>query len=385
MTGKIVFDQGGGQVDVPTPAAGDVTVFADTDSVMKQKDSTGLVQSLVDSSGSVPGQMSFTQITAPTGGELDAAFVDANEGAYIQILAGPPVTMTLGAPTVTSTPRRFWVMNISAALIAVNITAGTQTVTIPTGEWRLFVWRVNGAIWELDTGDRVKGGVTTTSVFNPALNAATDLATVDAFAGVQIFTSAAAFDQTIADPSNADETRTFIVFCPSTNTDPITVNGQVLDAGEEGIWNWDTLVWNQTFPTPGVPGQVDGLIFTDPAVNEATSTAVVDAVEQSVVTLTTDGNNQTIGDPTITGVFRVFAVANVLSSTLIPPASPTPSTSTTRSSMITLQPPTAPRTSPLALLRRLLGSSTPPPRGFCSRPPASWRSSVRLRATSSGR
>jgi hypothetical protein len=49
---------------------------------------------------------------------------------------------------------------------------------------------------------------------------------------------------------------------------------------------------------------------TDPALNAATSTAIVDAYNGTVVTLTGAGNNQTIGSPTVTAAVKKFHVIN---------------------------------------------------------------------------
>jgi len=85
-----------------------------------------------------------------------------------------------------------------------------------------------------------------------------------------------------------------------TTADPITLDSSVLN-----------------FECLGIAGSANAPMTTatDPATDAATTTAIVDAYSGVIITLTTTGNSQTIGDPTDTRAGKKFTVVNKATST----------------------------------------------------------------------
>ncbi len=81
------------------------------------------------------------------------------------------------------------------------------------------------------------------AVTDPAADAATSTAMVDANDGVVITTTAAGNAQTIDDPTDVTAGKLFRVVNDAASTDPITVNGVALAAGATAIWQWDGDSW----------------------------------------------------------------------------------------------------------------------------------------------
>lgn len=83
----------------------------------------------------------------------------------------------------------------------------------------------------------------TTSVTDPATNAAVSTAIVDSFSGVIITTTSAGNAQTIQSPTNTDRVTRFSVINNDTSTNSISVNGTDLEAWDVKYFIWDGSAW----------------------------------------------------------------------------------------------------------------------------------------------
>ena len=85
--------------------------------------------------------------------------------------------------------------------------------------------------------------IKTTTLTDPAVNAAVTKAIVDDYGGVIITTTAASNAQTIQNPTAITTNKEFIVANNDTSTDPITVNDVVIAVGEAQKFFWDGSSW----------------------------------------------------------------------------------------------------------------------------------------------
>jgi len=83
-----------------------------------------------------------------------------------------------------------------------------------------------------------------TTVADPALNAATSTAIIDSYGGVVITLTGAGNAQTLQDPTDLATIRKFMVVADDGNgANTITVNGIVMSAGEAYLFAWDGSAW----------------------------------------------------------------------------------------------------------------------------------------------
>jgi len=87
------------------------------------------------------------------------------------------------------------------------------------------------------------GVIQTTSVTDPAVNAAVTTVIVDSYDGVIITLTVAGNSQTIEDPTETSVNREFMLVNSDTSTSSITVNSVVIAAGKIRKFFWDGSSW----------------------------------------------------------------------------------------------------------------------------------------------
>jgi len=98
-------------------------------------------------------------------------------------------------------------------------------------------------MWRTSAQETDMPNLKTTTITDPATNAAVTVAIIDGFSGVIITTTGASNAQTLQDPTNTTGTRRFSVINDDTSTHAITVNGSSLAAWEVRYFVWDWSSW----------------------------------------------------------------------------------------------------------------------------------------------
>jgi hypothetical protein len=138
------------------------------------------------------------------------------------------------------------------------------------------------------------------SITDPAENAAVTTAIVDQYSSVIITTTGAANAQTLQDPTNVTNIKRFTVMNNDTSTDPVTVNGTALAAGNARYFIWDGDAWVEdagggSAPVDSVFGRTGAVVaatndYTWAQVNKTTSD-IADIATKSHTSLTDIGSN----------------------------------------------------------------------------------------------
>lgn len=138
-----------------------------------------------------------------------------------------------------------------------------------------------------------------TSVTDPATNAAVSTAIIDQFSAVIITTTGASNAQTLQDPTNVTNINRFTVMNNDTSTNAITVNGDSLAAGEQRAYVWDGTAWLKSV-TGGAGGGDVTKVGTP--VDDQVGVWTGDGTIEGTTGLTYDGSNfQLTGDIGSTG------------------------------------------------------------------------------------
>ena len=128
-------------------------------------------------------------------------------------------------------------MGLSTDTKPTDINPGDEFFETDTKVWYLY----SGSAWGIDATKAVGTNFTTST--DPGVSAAVTAATVNAYDGVVITTTAAGNAQTIANPTVTTLQKEFLVANNDTSTDSITVNSVVLSVGEAQKFFWEGSAW----------------------------------------------------------------------------------------------------------------------------------------------
>lgn len=98
-------------------------------------------------------------------------------------------------------------------------------------------------MWRTDAARTDTRPLKTTSVTDPATNAATSITILDTFSGVIITTTTTGNAQTLQTPTVATDIKRFSVINNDTSTDDVTVNGTVMSPWDVKYFVWDWSSW----------------------------------------------------------------------------------------------------------------------------------------------
>jgi len=90
----------------------------------------------------------------------------------------------------------------------------------------------------------MKGKIKTTTISDPAINAAVTTAIIDMYGAVVVTLTVAGNAQTIQDPTDPTINKEFLVANNDTSTDPITVNSVAIAPGNVQKFFWDGSAWS---------------------------------------------------------------------------------------------------------------------------------------------
>lgn len=243
-------------------------------------------------------KVNHTIATDPAVNAITVGIIDQYDGIDIT-LTGAGNSQTIPAPTDTRAGKRFWISVVTGVGYSIPIVHADGTRHLFSGEGIWLVW--NGAGWAID-GERQVMDVAT----DPALNAATTTAIIDRYDGIVITLTAAGNSQTLSAPTDTRAGKEFSVAVLSGVVYGLPVvhadGTRMIFSGEHATFVWTGAEWNM---------KEKKLVFvpaTDPALNAATTTAIINDYDGVVIALTAAGNSQTLSAPTAATKAKTFIV-----------------------------------------------------------------------------
>lgn len=280
------------------------------------------------------GKLTMTTATDPALNGIDITFIDPFDGVVVTLTAAGN-SQTLPAPTDLTAGKEFTIAVKTGVAHGLPVVHSDGTRVIYSGEHATFVW--TGAAWNLKGKKLVFDPAT-----DPAINAGTSTARVDAYDGVVITLTAAGNSQTIQPPTDIAKARYFTVIVTAASGAffcPVTYGGGtiLIHASEAQTFAWDGSEWcvaSDSLFTDN--GEAITPKDTSRTLRAATTSRLVTRVEAGIIPAAATYTNiglvvpvgHTVKDATVTavnlavGTARYVRIAHVLGGAPIPPVAP---------------------------------------------------------------
>lgn len=244
------------------------------------------------------GKLGLTTATDPALNAIDITFVDPFDGVVVTLTAAGN-SQTLPAPTDLTAGKEFTIAVVTGVAHGLPVVHSDGTRVIYSGEDATFLWTGTG--WSLK-GKRVVHTVAT----DPAVNAITT-GIINAYDGIDVTLTGAGNSQTLPAPTDTRAGKRFVISVVTGVNFSLPIvhadGTRYLFSGDSAVFVWDGAGWSMIGKRPFMT------VATDPALNAATTTAIVDQYDGIVVTLSAAGNSQTLAAPTDTRAGKEFTVA----------------------------------------------------------------------------